>query len=546
MKNNKLINDYLLICNKSKEQLINIPIQQYSKIFINKIRKLIHFYFFNFNIDHYNLNHFISFQNIFQKNNILFNKIIFQLKKNNLIIDNYINPSDVKILSQDLTIKPFWNNEIQSLSEKLFLPTSNNLMKSNYKNKTLDSKSWFEINKITGFDNYYYRLKTKDNDNSIKKITKTRKIKLYFNSEQKKYMKQIIGTYRYFYNRTVSFINNFDKKTNISSYLINPNNEKTKIIIDLKDGNIYSAISLRHFIKINYPDWMLANYPSHLIDEAIREASTKFNTCLSTYKKYKKNFNFKFKSKKQLIHTINLEKCMIKGEKNSIFNNWIINNKYLFRNLKTSEQLKKYDILGSSISYHTILKEYHMNVVYNDTTKINNNQNICAIDPGIRKFAVIYSHNKIIEIGKNCNKKLFKVCKEIDIIKSRIDKKEFYEKDFRIFGGKRILINNSRRRKSLRKVLHRKIKYIKNLKTELHNKTIKYLCGNYKKVIYPPFENQKMVGNLSSKTARSLYNLSERLRLLAMLDLDGKHPNLFIYLFMILLDFSLLSDNHNG
>ena len=321
-------------------------------------------------------------------------------------------------------------------------------------------------------------------------------------------MKQIIGTYRYFYNRTVAFINNFDKKTNSSSFLINPKNKKTKININLKDQNIYSAISLRPFIKRNYPDWMLSNYPSHLIDEAIREASTKFNTCLSTYKKYKKKFDFKFKSKKQLIHTINLEKCMIRGNKNTIFNNWSIKNKYIFRNLKTSEQLKKYDILGSSISYHTVLKEYHMNIVYNDTTKINNNQNVCAIDPGIRKFAVIYSHNKIIEIGKNCNKKLFKVCKEIDIIKSRMDKKEFYEKDFRIFGGKRILINNSKRKKSLRKVLHRKIKYLKNLKTELHNKTIKYLCDNYKKVIYPPFENQKMVGNLSSETARSMFNLS--------------------------------------
>ena len=186
MKNNKLINNYLLICNKSKEQLINIPIQQYSKIFINKIRKLIHFYFFNFNIDYCNLNYFIFFQNISQKNNVLFNKIIFQLKKNNLIIDNYINPSDVKILSQDLTVKPFWNNEIRLLSEKLFLPSSNNLIQSNYKNKTLDSKSWFKINKITGFDNCYYRLKTKDNNNLIEKITKTRKIKLYFNSEQKK------------------------------------------------------------------------------------------------------------------------------------------------------------------------------------------------------------------------------------------------------------------------------------------------------------------------------------------------------------------------
>jgi putative transposase len=58
--------------------------------------------------------------------------------------------------------------------------------------------------------------------------------------------------------------------------------------------------------------------------------------------------------------------------------------------------------------------------------------------------------------------------------------------------------------------MHRKIKYLSNLKEELHNKTVKYLSDNYGKIIIPPFETQKMVS--SEKTnrnlSRSLMNLS--------------------------------------
>ena len=53
-------------------------------------------------------------------------------------------------------------------------------------------------------------------------------------------------------------------------------------------------------------------------------------------------------------------------------------------------------------------------------------------------------------------------------------------------------------------------KYLENLKTELHNKTIKFLCDNYGKIIIPPFETQKMVSEnkIDNRTSRSLINLS--------------------------------------
>lgn len=60
----------------------------------------------------------------------------------------------------------------------------------------------------------------------------------------------------------------------------------------------------------------------------------------------------------------------------------------------------------------------------------------------------------------------------------------------------------------MKKALHRKIKYIDNLKEELHNKTIIHLIKNYGKIIIPPLNIQEMANKYNSKLARSLYNLS--------------------------------------
>src|SRR3972149_10362690 len=114
---------------------------------------------------------------------------------------------------------------------------------------------------------------------------------------------------------------------------------------------------------------------------------------------------------------------MLVSNSNSIFYKWKIANKYMFRNLSTSEKLYNYNnIRGSSITYHIILNEFHLNLVYNLKTKMNNRKEVASIDPGLRKFVTIYSPSKIIDIGKGSENKLLKICKEIDIIKSRMDR----------------------------------------------------------------------------------------------------------------------------
>lgn len=119
----------------------------------------------------------------------------------------------------------------------------------------------------------------------------------------------------------------------------------------------------------------------------------------------------------------------------------------------------------------------------------------------MKLIKVGYSDNGVNFIGIGINTKMNKVCKEIDIINSMIHKKK---KD-----NKKEFKNNSNKRRNLKRALHRKIKYLENLKTELHNKSIKYLTSNYARIVMPKLDTQGMACKFNSKLARSLYNLSK-------------------------------------
>jgi transposase len=234
------------------------------------------------------------------------------------------------------------------------------------------------------------------------------------------------------------------------------------------------------------------------------------------------------KTKKDKYQTMNIEKTMLNYETNSLFSGTYIldtdiikkknkkgnikkinkknkaktNNKiYLFRNLKLSEDLKDFNICDSSITHNQRLSEFYLNLNYVDNEEKDKdiliNNKVCAIDPGVNCFVTIFSDNRIDKIGLNIYDKIKKICNEIDIMSSKIYKKK---------DGKFKYKSNKRR--NIRKALHKKIKYLDNLKKELHNKVIAFLIKTYGKIIYPPFETQGMVGKLNSNLSRSLCNLS--------------------------------------
>ena len=133
---------------------------------------------------------------------------------------NNLLPTLFKLMAEDLHIVPFWNNKIQKISDKLFLPSFENIKQTDTP-KNL-ANSWFKIQFFENIEENKYKLITKKIEQHQNDIIKCRKIRLFFNKDQRKYIKQIIGTYRYFYNRTVSVLNNYDKNTKQSWFLVDP------------------------------------------------------------------------------------------------------------------------------------------------------------------------------------------------------------------------------------------------------------------------------------------------------------------------------------
>jgi putative transposase len=433
-----------------------------------------------------------------------------------------LNYTDLFMLIKDSNCVPFWNEKCDELSKQIFLPSDTNLKIYKTPN-TFNYKNWFKTEHKTSLDEFKLNNKKLEIDNKERKfvtqhknkktgqmenIIKSHKIKIYFNSTQKNFIKRIFGVYRYFYNRTIQFINNFDKKTNKTFYLINYGKNESKITINLKNvKNKFTHITIRKLIKNNYPEWVnKINFPSHLVDMAIKEAVSSYSGCLVKFNKYKIPFNLKLKTKKDKIQTLNIENTMIHSKTNSLFYNLkdLNDKEYAFRNLKTSCRLNKYlNICDSSVTWNQRTNEFYLNLNFEDIklppNKILSNKKICAIDPGIKSFLTIYSDNSVNKIGIGIRERIEEICRDIDIIISKQHKKKEGKYKY-----------NHQKRRALKKALHRKIKYLDNLKEELHNKSVKYLCDNYGKIIIPPFETQKMVSNikLDSKTSRNLMCIS--------------------------------------
>ena len=90
-------------------------------------------------------------------------------------------------------------------------------------NTNLDDKlSEIRINRDRKFNTTYIDTKGK-----TKTIIKCKKVKIYLNKEQQKYITHLFGAYRYFYNRAIQYINNFNKVTKKTFYYVDYNNKKT-------------------------------------------------------------------------------------------------------------------------------------------------------------------------------------------------------------------------------------------------------------------------------------------------------------------------------
>ena len=398
-----------------------------------------------------------------------------------------IKPSQLlKVLNiKKKDIKQFWNNDIKELSDRLWLPDKTN----RFRKKNMDS--WFKTIRLK---NNPYQKVLLNMVLSDKKITKSKTIKIYPTSFQKKYLKKCIGSYRFFYNKTLKYIKDnppkkvfkkFPKGTYIlfeGEYMRVQCNGTHKLIYE----NLPSLYSLRKIIKQDSPDWIKTDsIDSHLIDQAINECCKSFQTNIFKGKKFK----MKYKSRQRNVRETMIFEAIAFSKK---YNSFYTTKKRLGKcNIKSSEPFLNMNKLGSSLTYHRVLHTWMLHVNYETQgIQYTNRNNMCALDPGVNKFMTMYSPEETILFGKGSGDVIHNKCKEMDIIQSEMTK------------------CNHKKRQDLKMRLHRMIRKIKNIRNDLHWKTINYLTKTYNKIVLPSFDTKNMISKLCHKVSRMMNTLS--------------------------------------
>lgn len=282
------------------------------------------------------------------------------------------------------------------------------------------------------------------------------------NSIQKRLLEKHRNNYRFCYNKTISIINGQDYEEPIYT----GNNVKR---VSRYQG--YSRFDLRNMIVPSEANsrtpWLLES-GSNIRSQAVFEAYKSFKTCISNIKNGNINhFDLRFKKKRQQW-TMNIDK-----------ENIIIHGKRQFSLYSESGQITTTEDIEITkdikITYDG--RNYFILVPQKRQMKKSKADNFsCSLDPGIRKFQTLYSEDHSIKIGDRASSKIYNLLLLLDKCKNK------------------------------KKALGLRLK-IKNLQSELHHKTTRFLCENYMEIVIPRLaKNNDIIKNkkLKSKTVRQM------------------------------------------
>ena len=276
------------------------------------------------------------------------------------------------------------------------LPT---VIKQN-KNTTINSTSWFDINKIKA-DKTTNNLKI--NTKFPNEVISCQKIKMILSKTQKLILNKWFASYTDMYNKTLQYIRDNcstfknevirEKLKDINRKLyVNPNTLRTKLKI-IRDDIINSSQLTE--IKTN------TKIQTHTLDYAIRQLVSNIKSAMTNLSRgYIKRFRIKFWKNNRPSKTIEIEKQYIRD--NKVCPNILGNIKYEYNN-----QEYKLDGIDSNvkINYNSITNEYYLLVPVTNTP-INQEEkygNFISLDPGLRTFMTGLSETNCFKIGTNVN-----------------------------------------------------------------------------------------------------------------------------------------------
>lgn len=361
-------------------------------------------------------------------------------------------------ISNENNSDSFLKNVLKEGSEKLLLPTETDFAGldlnclSGSSLKTL-SNSWFSNNKsfllnknllqTLSPSSQNFHVEFMDSENTV---TRSRKIRLYPNKEQKSILSNWFGASRFAYNKTVEFLKQPDTKAQWKS-----------IKTDLLHG---------------MPEWS-KEVPYQIKSVAIRDCCQAVSNAKKKFKQTGKFQEVKFRSKKNQDFNLFIPQSAVseKGVYHTILGK-----------LKTAEPVWRPNHDCRLTLYNG---RYYLSIPRDVAVKRPDSQRLsaCALDPGVRTFQTVFSKELCSKIGEHVFSRIFRYCYALDTLISR-KKKE--------------------RSNHFNKAMQRIRWKIKDLIDEIHNKTALFLCKLFDVIYLPTFETQEMVSKLKHKTSRAM------------------------------------------
>ena len=465
----------------------------------------------------------LSMQEYHLKNNNLNYKTKLPFLHKNIQNSKLLQISDQELTLNDLDLEKFWSNYLTEISNKLWLPQKTDLhdFRSNCLNLSLNgfvpNSSLSILKNINSLNKNcqkicYQSLQFSPADTMEGEIITSKKLRIYPSSTQKKFFEKCFGVTRHVYNNVVNFVNNSKTKTYEKYKIKKCKNKKCDQNYFCKEHKHLNKIKyefknslpfLRKNTMINDKDLKPDNFWLKEIPYDTRQLSIKdfvmaHKAAITNFRnKNIKKFQMNFKSKKNLNQMFNIDKRAIDIKLN------------LFKRRKTGKlrirnKTKKWIKENmKSIDCNCKIQKMYPNKYYlivsqkKQKQKQNQKHNVVSLDPGMRTFQTFYSPDGIVgKLGHNfADEKLLPLGKRIDNLTSIRSKCKKYKTR-----------SNLRKRMALLRTK------IKNITSNLHWKTIKFLCDNFKTILLPTFETKKMSHKIkrciTSKTTRMLLSLS--------------------------------------
>lgn len=392
--------------------------------------------------------------------------------------------SEVYLTSKEKDYKPFWDNSCEVISSHLLshIQIDSAGLESTSSSTCLGKmveKSWFfterKFNQIKDSQKNFlqsYKTSFVECKNLENSQIKSRRIRIYPTQHQKILFKRWFGVSRKFYNETLTIYKNGSQKTWHKVY---------QEIVEQNKENDY-----------------IKSVPYQVKNRAVKDYTIALSTNKKKAKRLGKPFEMKFKSKKNPKQS-----CYIPTE--AISSSGIYYTIAGKLKMKERQWFEKEEIKACRLIFEfgkwflVITKEVK-------TTPIENQEGVVAIDPGVRTFATYFSTEGYFgKLGHRAFERILRMNLKIDKLISKMSKE-----------------TNKHKKSNLKRSIF-KIRFkIRNLIDELHWKTIKFLTGRFKVIIFPPFNVSKMINKskrkLSKKVVRSMscfrfFEFKERLKL---------------------------------